>query len=366
VIKRIVYGLLLLIALWPSIKLVERRWAYYTAPNDSGEAKRAYEISQYVLEKDPSWIPDELVFSYAGWYYLNGGSPILINPDYPPLGKYMVGLSQRYFSNEKFLTLFFGLLSFFTFFLFANLFFKNNLLVFFPLILFFREKLFLEQLIYIPLFEIFGLPFLLLSFYFFIKGQQRESFFWVSSFFLGVLWGIKPWMLTTPLVASWLTYLLWQRDFVKLVKWLVSLSVAFLVIIFSYARLLLDGWSFYRVLSIQKWIMWYHQSKITEFGMIWPFIYLKRWYVWWGDKTFLLVDQWNFWWPIMTSLTLILSGLIFSRRWKNNSMVTIVCLWVVFDLVLLSFGTINVRYLFYLLPFIYLLGSYFINIKIFK
>jgi hypothetical protein len=224
----------------------------------------------------------------------------------------------------------------------------------------------LEQLIYIPLFEIFGLPFLLLSFYFFIKGQQRESFFWVSSFFLGVLWGIKPWMLTTPLVASWLTYLLWQRDFVKLVKWLVSLSVAFLVIIFSYARLLLDGWSFYRVLSIQKWIMWYHQSKITEFGMIWPFIYLKRWYVWWGDKTFLLVDQWNFWWPIMTSLTLILSGLIFSRRWKNNSMVTIVCLWVVFDLVLLSFGTINVRYLFYLLPFIYLLGSYFINIKIFK
>ena len=57
--------------------------------------------SQYVNKHPKGWIPDEIAFSYAGGKLIKGTSPILVVPDAPPLGKYIIGLSTVLFNNDS-------------------------------------------------------------------------------------------------------------------------------------------------------------------------------------------------------------------------------------------------------------------------
>lgn len=370
--QKVLFFLLLLLVIFPIGRVVWQKWEYYLSPFDLELMKASYERSQYVREDPEGWLPDEFHFAYASWYYINGGNPILVNPDYPPLGKYIIGASIKLFNNEKIPTLFFAFLSLFSLFLVSKTFFGENWLALLPVVLFASGKLFQEQLLYLPLFEIFTLAFLNLAFYFFIKAESESRHFLLANLFLGLLWATKPWMLTVPLMASWLAYLsLIKKDLRKTAFWLVSLPVAVTVLVISYFKLFLEGWSLYKVLSVQKWILWYHRSKLIKFGSIWPFIYLKRWYVWWGDKPYLPIVQWNIFWPVFTSLALIFSILTFlktfglKKKWLKkfqfDKRITSLCLWVVFYLVFFSVGNVSVRYVFYLLPFCYLLGIYFLR-----
>jgi len=206
--------------------------------------------------------------------------------------------------------------------------------------------------------------------YFLIKVGKDNRYFLVNNLFLGALWTTRPWMATVPLMLSVLIYFFLLKDFKKIFYWLISLPVAVLVLLIVYARLLAEGWSIYKVLSIQKWILWYHQSRLINFGTVGPFIYLDRWYVWWGDKPYLPIVQWSIFWPIFTTLALIFSFLVFLKiaglaknKLKNfefDKKITFLSLWVIFYLGFLSIGNINSRYVFYLLPYCYLLGVYFI------
>jgi len=369
-IKLCLFFLLLLLTIFPIGRIVWQKWDYYLSPFDLERARTLYGISQYVKEEGASWIADEILFAYAGWYYINGGSPILVNPENPPLGKYLVGLSIKFFNNEKFPTLIFGFLSLFSFFLLCRLFLKKTWIALLPVAFFSWERLFQEQFLYLPLFELFAFTFLNFTIYFFVKAEKDSRYFLASSFFLGALWATRPWMATIPLIGAWVSYFFLIKEPKKIFSWLVSLPVAVVVLSLSYLKLFLEGWSLYKVLSVQKWILWYHQSRLINFGSIWPLIYLNHWYVWWGDKPYLPMVQWNLFWPIFITLALIFSVLVFLKiagfaknRLKNfnfDQRITILCLWVAFYLAFLSIGNINSRYVFYLLPYCYVLGFYFL------
>src|SRR5258708_23471717 len=70
--------------------------------------RQTYLDSQYVNKHPKGWIPDEAVNAYAGGAYIQGVSPILIAPDTPPLGRYLIGLSAIIFNNENIIILFFA------------------------------------------------------------------------------------------------------------------------------------------------------------------------------------------------------------------------------------------------------------------
>src|SRR5438045_9178144 len=55
--------------------------------------QQSYLDSQYVNKHPKAWLPDEVVFSYAGGALITGTSPVLVVVDAPPLGKYLIGLS---------------------------------------------------------------------------------------------------------------------------------------------------------------------------------------------------------------------------------------------------------------------------------
>lgn len=367
--KILVFFLLILLFL-PIIKISWEKKDYYLAPFDSQRAEKLYNISQYVREKDASWIADEILFSYAGLYYLNGGNPILVNPENPPLGKYIIGVFIKIFNNEKIPSLIFAFLGLFSLFLLSSQFFKNKWLAILPVILFAWEKLFAEQIIFVPLLETISLTFLNFSILFFIKAQEKSKYFFAANLFLGLLWASRPWMATVPLIASWTVYLLFfSKDRRKFIYWLLTTPVAVCALFLSYFKLFAEGWNMIKVLSVQKWILWYHQSRLIKLGSVWPYIYANRWYVWWGDQPFIAINQWTVAWPVSTTLSLIFSFLVFLRNlWPKSKIISsiefdrkiaILCLWLVFYLVFLSIGNITSRYIFYLLPYCYVLSIYF-------
>src|SRR3989344_1046316 len=55
------------------------------------ELEKLYLGSQYVNKHPEAWILDEMLNAYAGGAQIKGISPILINPDTPPLGRYIIG-----------------------------------------------------------------------------------------------------------------------------------------------------------------------------------------------------------------------------------------------------------------------------------
>ncbi len=363
--------MLLFLTIFPIGRVIWQKWDYYLSPFDLESAQILYGISQYVKEEGASWIADEILFSYAGWYYLKGGSPILVNPENPPLGKYIIGVFIELFNNEKLPSLIFGFLSLLSLFLLFRLFLKKTWLALIPVAIFTWGRLFQEQLIFVPQFETFALTFLNLAFYFFIKGQKNNKHFLLSSLFLGFLWATRPWMATIPLIGCWLIYLFFfKKKLNKLLSWLISLPTAVIALLLTYSKLFLENWSVYRVLSVQKWILWYHRSRLIKFGTVWPLIYLNRWYVWWGDKPYLPMVQWNIFWPIFTSLALIFSVLVIlkmlglKKKWLKrlelDERITILCLWIIFYIAFLSIGNISSRYVFYLLPYCYFLGVCFL------
>lgn len=366
--RRVLFIFLLFLTFLPAVRTVWAERSRYLIPFDSGQAEYLYSISQYVREKDAAWLADEIIFAYAGWYYINGGNPTLVNPENPPLGKYFIGFSIKFFSNPNLSNLIFGFLSLFSLFLLSWLFLKEKWMALLPVTLFSWGKLFQEQLTYVPLFETFALTFLILAIYFFIKAQENWRYFLAANSFLGALWATRPWMATVPLIVAWVVYFLLRKNFRNLAYWVATTPVAVLVLLSSYTRLFFEGWGVYKILSIQKWILWYHQSRLINFGSVWEFIYLGKWRVWWGDKPYLPVNQWTILWPTFTTLALIFSSLVLLKnfrsktRWLRNfkfdSKVMVLCLWVIFYLVFLSFGNINSRYVFYLLPFCYILGVY--------
>jgi hypothetical protein len=374
-LKKVFLPLIFFLAFIPFLKTIYDHWPSYIAPFDPKLMESYYQDSIYGRGEGGARIADELLFSYAAWNYINGGNPILLNPENPPLGKYLVGLSIKLFNNDKIFTLIFSFLSMYSIFLLGRIFLKNNWLALIPVVLFSWEQLAREQLIYAPLFEVFALTFLCLSLCFFIKALENNKYFWLSSFFIGTLWAVRPWMATVPLLASFAVYLfLVEKKLAKIISWFISLPLAATTLLLSYFKLLSEGWSLYKVLSVQKWILWYHQSRLIKFGTVWTLIYFNRWYVWWGDQPFLRMVQWNIFWPVFTTLALICSVLVFlkvfglcQRRLKNlkvDKKITVLCLWVIFYLAFLSIGNINSRYLFYLLPYNYFLGIYLISLAL--
>ena len=252
-LKRLLFAFFLLAAVFPVVKTVINNFNYYRQPFDLDRARNLYGMSQYVQKDNPSWIADEIVLSYASWYYIQGGSPIIVNSEYPPLGKYLVGVSIYFINSEKLPNIIFGITSLLSLFLLSHTVLKNKFFALIPVGLLAWERLFNEQLIFVPLFETFILTFYLLAIYFFLKGLHKQRYFFLSSLCIGFCWSIKPWMFTIPLLLAWLVFLLFVKHKIKItVSWLLSLPLALIVLLLSYFQLIMQGWTIMKIMSVQK------------------------------------------------------------------------------------------------------------------
>lgn len=327
--------------------------------------KLAYFDSQYATKHPHNgWISDAAAYSYAGGALITGTNPILVIPEAPPLGKYLIGLSTIIFNNENIMTVIFASFSLIFIYLLSQQIFQNITLSLIPPLFWSFEPLFKDQIINGPLFDTFQLTFILLTLYLFNKGFSKHEdksyirYFIASFFFLGLFISTKFFISGLIMIAAGSTLLLMHRYYKKLFVFLALSPFSVLILLLSYSRVFAFGYGLMPFLGIQKWIFLYHQSQLILPFSIWPLLFLNKWYVWFGSMPVIPDSNWNFTWPIITTLSLMTTILYLLRKIKHKPEIEILLSWSVFFLLFFSFGQIFSRYLIIVLPIMYIISVY--------
>lgn len=327
--------------------------------------RNLYYSSQYVKKQNPGIIPDNTLESFAAGVFLKGLNPILIVHDQPPLGRYIVALSIFLFDNPATIIVPLMFVSALGIFLLGKLAMNNIFTALIPVAIFVNEPLFLTKFEYAPLLEPIQLPFIIFALYFFIKGVLEKKYFrWfaATSIMLGFVISIRFFALGAGLLLAMLLFFLWERRVdKKVILFLLSLPLSLVVLVFSYTRTLQSGYSIFQIFGIQKYILFYQQSKFILPFSFWDLLLFNRWHTWWGTRAISSDSQWIIFWPIALVLTLAFLILVIKKQMIFNSAEKIIFLWVGVLCIMLSTGYTSTRYFLPLVPFLYILAVSFLT-----
>lgn len=323
--------------------------------------KQAYYNSIYANKKG-TWLPDETLYAFNGGALITGVSPILVNPEVPPVGKYMIGLSAIVFNNEDIIILITLCISLVLLYLVGVQVLSSKLFAVIPVVLLSFEPIFLNQLIYSPLLDIIQLMFLLAAIYFFnsVFNNKKNAilFFGLSNICLGLFIGTKFYATGVPVALAFLSVLLVRKDIYLVKMFLITLPLAIFVLLFSYIRVLILGYPFMKFLGIQKWILWYNEGHVRTLFSVWPLLLFNRWYQSWNASKVLFDPQWRITWPIITTISLVMIIIEFFKKFHSKPELEVLLVWVTFYLIFLSFGDASARYFVILIPILYLIALY--------
>lgn len=333
------------------------------------QLKKAYYSSQYVKKINPNIMPDQAFEAFLGGAFIKGMNPILVVHEHPPLGRYIIGLSIMLFDNDSTVIIILMLFSVLGIFFISKLILHDALLSLLPLAIFLNEPLFISKFQIAPLIESIQLTFIVFSLYFFIKGvlgKKYVHYFIFSSLALGFVISIRFFILGAFLAFSMILYFLLRKKFdKKAVVFICSLPLSLVVLIASYTKTIQEGYSILQVFSIQKYIFFYHKSKLESFFTFWDLIILNRWHTWWGDRSIISDSQWILAWPISILLNFLNLVFITIKKLRLSEEEKIIILWILSYCALLSIGYSTTRYFLPLVPFLYIMATSFM-VKVLK
>ncbi len=334
----------------------------YTTPFDELYWEDRYNASQWVIPESKNSIGDDGLYAYAGWVYIHGADPTLLNAEIPPLSKYIIGAGEVIFDNQNVLILIIGLLCLLMFYALNLKIFKSKLLAFIPVFLFSFDPLFYSQL-RAPYLDTIYLLFLLLTLYF---ALAKKYFF--ATFFLGCFASTKFPAGSLFLAFSVFAWV-YASDRENIKKFLVALILWPAVFLFSYAAYFLHGGSVFGFLGVQKWIIHFYATGVNSVpGIVYPLILFAAWNTWF--QGFQKVTEWTVLWPATFILSIFSAVLIIKTYVKGErkeiAPILLILLWSVSYLVFLSFTPVFPRYLLLLLPFMYNLTVWFLKTFLLK
>ncbi len=370
-IQKIIQIILFLIIIFNFSSVVWQNKDKYLASNywqQFPDFKKIYYHSIY-KDKKGTWLPDETLYSYIGGALIKGANPILLNPEVPPFGTYLIGLSALIFNNQHIIILFFGAIDLYLMYLLGKQIYASQITPLIPVAMFSLEPIFKNQLIYTPLLDIIQLSFLLGIFYFFNKFILSKKMYLRYALIINILLGFfistKFFGTGFAVVLSILATLLFYREFKKIKLFLITLPISVIILYLNYFKVLIDGYPFNRFLGIQKWIFLYNEGHVTQPFTIWPLLFLNKWFVWFGNKSVISDPQWLITWPIITTISLLTAlRSIFKKNIKKE--VGILFFWILIYLAMMSFVQISARYFVILIPVLYLVSIYGIEQYIIK
>lgn len=301
---------------------------------------------------------DDGLYAYAGWEYIQGKDPSLLNAEMPPFGKYLIGLSILIFNNQNIFALFSIILVLISYFLLNLQVFKNKLIAILPIVLFSFEPLFLTQM-RAPFLDLLYLSLLFFTLYFFL----RKNFI-IFAISLGLMMATKASSSTFVLVTvTCLSYFFIRKEFKLIKKFLLFQPIVFLTFTLTYFRFFLLGHSFRNFLGVQKWILnFYSTGAKGNLISVWDMIILGKWPTWWNETV--KVDEWQIFWPITLLLSIIF--ILINIKVKKFDENLIFVLWLIIYIIFLSVIPVFPRYLLLALPFMYNLSIWVLLKNILK
>ena len=334
-------------------KFVPDYWQRYPILKD------VFGQSQYMMKGWKYWIPDETAYSYAAGAYAKGANPILVESTQPPLGKYLLSLSVLLFNNENVIVaLFFVFLLVgvgWTAYLLSN----SSIVSDISVLLLTSDSLFTNQIRYMPLLDIFEITFIVWGIACAALGLRKSVpvIFIVGLVLIGLSMMVKVWV-TGAIFLCVVTVcaVIMKRSYIKYI--FIAYGIIFVILLAVYAKTISSGYSPLEILKVQKWLFWYHESKINNFFTIWPLVFLNKWYVWWGSEPIIRDSNWSVLWPIITGVFLfeIVRKLVTKSVSYHNSTWDIFFYCMVIYSFFISAGQASARYL---LPLFSLVHPFF-------
>lgn len=367
-IRHVIFLIFLVIFLFrPLLTIVEKSDYLFSAGYEKKyeEYKYLYYNSQFVKKENPIIITDEYFISFAGGAFLKGLNPILITHDHPPLGNYIISLSILLFDNPRTIVVFLLAAATVGFYLLSRLAIKNSLVALIPVGIFINEPIFLNKFEFIPLVGSIQLPFIIFAFYFFIKAVTSKKYlkwFLLTSLFLGAIISIRFFVTGAVITFCMILFLLFQQRKIdrKFISFIFTLPIALVVLVLSYTRTMLDGYSVLQIFGIQKYILSYHQSKFILPFSFWDLILFNKWHTWWGDKRISFDPQWILTWPISVVLTALFAVASLLKKLSSTSADKFLMTWLGIYTLTLSIGYSSTNYFLAIIPFLYIVSTSFI------
>ncbi len=330
------------------------------------QLKKDFYGSQYFNKDSVGFTPDEHVYSFAGGALIQGENPILILPEAPPLGKYLIGLSAKLFNNENILIMpVAGIIGLVFMYLIGRQIYTSSITPLIPPLLVTLEPLYRNQYKYVPLFDIAHLMFLLISLYFFNKAltakEKDLKWFIAAQIAFGCFISTKFYMAGITIAGAWVLVLLYNKNKSKLIKLFATFPISVFVLYLTYVRVLIIGYPFNRFLGIQRWIYNFWTGKLSLPFTVWPLIFLNQWYVWWGDVPILSDFQWQITWPVVTALSFSALALYILKKLPQKKEVEVILAFTLTYGAFASIGQTSARYLVIYLPILYLASTYLLE-----
>lgn len=296
---------------------------FYLSEFEPKKFEKEYLQSQWVVSFSKYPISDETLYAYSGYRYIQGINPILLNPEVPPLGKYLIGTSIQLFQNQNAISLFAALVSLVAVFLIIFLASNSLMSASFGVLLMMVSTSFTEQLRHTPQLDIIQLAFLLLFILFFIlfKKKQRTYLLFVSGLFLGGFISVKFFLMYFGIINVVLViyYIFEKKKNVRIQELALLNGTTLTVYILSYFRYFMLGGNLRSFLGVQKWIvLFYSGSHIDIFKMLGNYlslIFFNTWTFWQDGFTRYSYKYWNLLWPVIFILG-IFSSLQLLRQKK--------------------------------------------------
>jgi hypothetical protein len=343
-----------------SVVLQQKEKYFINYKTSYSSLERTYYASIY-KDKHGTWIPDENLYSYIGGALVRGKSPIFLNPEVPPFGTYLIGLSTVLFNNQHVIIVFFAVLSLYLMYLVGKQIYQSGIMALIPPLLLSFEPIFKNQLIYTPLLDIIQLVFLLSVFYFLNKAIQAKNKFLVYILLVNVFLGL---FISTKFFGSGITVafailatFLVHKEWKRLVIALLTMPVAVLILYANYLKVLIDGYPLNKFLGIQKWIFLYNSGHLMKPLSIWPLLFLNKWYQSFGKQNISSDPQWLISWPIVTTISLLTLVTHFLKRISKREIEPLF-FWAISYLLLMSLVDANARYFVILIPILYMIALY--------
>ncbi|MGE5041945.1 MAG: hypothetical protein ACM3IJ_03500 [Candidatus Levyibacteriota bacterium] len=354
--------ILLIICLRPGLVIYGKKDAYFSRSYYSqfSELKRMYGSSQYSVKNSKVILTDEAVESYLAGAFLQGKDPILFIHDHPPLGKYILSLSILLFDNVSTIIIPIFCVSLLGVYLLSKKVIKHTVLALIPVVIFSNEPLMMVKLMTPPIPELVQLPFILFSFYCFLRFLESKKHKYAWSFstalFLGATISTRFFITGAVITASFILFLLLVKRMKELFIFAVLLPASLVALFFSYTKTVLDTHSVIKPFSVQKYILTYHESKFIQLFTVWDLLLFNRWHTWWAGNKISFDVNWIPVWPVSVLLSFVLGALAVLKKIKLSDPEYVFLIWVVFYGLTLSTGYTSVRYFLPWLPFFYILA----------
>ena len=251
-------------------------------------------------------VSDSFLYGYVGYKNVNGTNPSLLNPEHPPLAKYLIGYSIRTFGNEHMIGIGIALVTLLLVAAVSYQIHSSFFLASLALLLTSVFPLFTDQMVHGPQLELYQLFFFLLVVHFLLMWLKKKNISYCigAGVFFGMLLSTKTVLPFFLLFSAWLILSFWKQ-------WNVIgtvLGVGVLTFIATYYQYFVLGGTLRGFLGVQKYIVTFYGNAhipLGEFaGNYLRLIFTGSWKFWDSARTVSHYSEWNLLWPIIFLLGL--------------------------------------------------------------